>query len=306
MKMSGLYQPVIIKQLIQNDGKASLESIAKELATLDEEAIEDYVQKLKVHPKAVLKKHGIAEIQDNSYELRIELGDTKNNLLSLCQEKIETFMEQRGIEPGRSAGWGIKRVKLLRDHPYCTLCGARPSKDNEVELDIDHIEPASKGGSDDVSNLQVLCAQCNRAKGNHLIISAKVVHETHLKNIADCIFCQLPQDRIKYSNEYILVIEDAYPVSQGHTLIIPLRHVSTALDLNDIESVCILKKARELCDSLKQQDSSIDGFNLGFNVGSAAGQTVDHCHFHIIPRRAGDVQDPTGGIRNVIPGKGKY
>lgn len=215
-------------------------------------------------------------------------------------------MEQRGIGPGKNSGWGLKRVKLLKEYPYCTLCGARPSKNNEVELDIDHIEPASKGGTDDESNLQVLCSQCNRAKGNHLVISAKESHDKHLNKEHECIFCNLPTARIQYQDEYIQVLRDAYPVSNGHTLIIPQRHVATALDLTDVESVRILKKCREVCESLRNEDSSIEGFNLGFNVGRVSGQTVFHCHFHVIPRRTGDVEDPTGGVRNVIPGKGRY
>lgn len=87
MKMSGLYQPVIIKHLILGDGTANLESIARELTTLDEEAVEDYVQKLRIHPKAVLKKHGIAEIKNEAYSLLMDLGDSKDNLLKVCDEK---------------------------------------------------------------------------------------------------------------------------------------------------------------------------------------------------------------------------
>lgn len=306
MKMSGLYQPVIIKHLILGNGSAKLEEIAKELTTLDEEAVEDYIQKLKVYPKAVLKKHRIAEIQKDSYELLMELGDSKENLLKICDEKIALFIDQRGLEPGRPSGWGAKRVKLIKEYPYCTLCGARPGKDRDVELDIDHIVPTSKGGSDEESNLQVLCAQCNRAKGNHLIISSVEVHASHLNRCTQCIFCNLTKERIRYQDDYILVIEDGFPVTKGHTLIIPLRHVASAIELTDIEALLIIKKSKELCDSLKKEDNSIEGFNLGFNVGRASGQTIDHCHIHIIPRRAGDVHDPTGGIRNVVPSKGRY
>lgn len=305
MKMSGLYQPVIIKHLILGSGTASLESIAKELTTLDQAAVDDYVRKLKIHPKSVLAKHGIAEIEKDSYKLTMELGDSKENLINYCNEKIATYLEERGIEPGKPAGWGAKRVKLISETPYCKLCGARPS-DGVSGLDIDHIVPVSNGGSDEESNLQVLCAKCNRAKGNHLIVSADSTHAKHLNHDSDCVFCTLKPDRIKYQDSYLIVIEDGYPVSKGHTLIIPLRHIPTALDLHDIEAVKVFRKCNEICESLQKDDPSIVGFNLGYNVGRGAGQTIDHCHFHIIPRRIGDVEDPTGGIRNVIPGKGVY
>lgn len=306
MKMSGLYQPVIIKHLVLGNGKAKLEDIAKELTTLDEEAIDDYVQKLRVHPKAVLKKHGIAEIEKDAYQLIMELGDTKDVLLKICELKITEFIDQRGLIPGKSSGWGSKRVNLLSEHPFCRLCGARPSRNNTVELDIDHIEPASLGGSDERENLQVLCAQCNRAKGNQFLISAEVAHAKHLKMKVGCVFCSLDNERIQYCDTYIQVIEDGFPVSNGHTLIIPVRHIADALELHDVETVSIFRKAQEICQKIQKDDPTVLGFNMGFNVGRIAGQTVDHCHFHIIPRRSGDVEDPTGGIRNVIPGKGKY
>ncbi len=304
--MSGVYQPVIIKHLIMGDGNAKLEEIAKELATLDQEAVEDYVQKLKVHPKNVLKKHGIAEIHKDVYQLLMEIGDTKEALLKICEQKILEFVEQRGLIPGKPSGWGSKRVKLLTDHPFCRLCGARPTKDNEVELDIDHIEPASLGGSDEIENLQVLCAQCNRAKGNQFLEAAEVVHAKHLDIKQECVFCTLSSERIKCSDDYILVIDDGFPVSKGHTLILPVRHIPSALQLHDVETISIFRKAQEICKLIQADDPSVLGFNMGFNVGRTAGQTVDHCHFHIIPRRKGDVADPTGGIRNIIPGKGKY
>jgi ATP adenylyltransferase len=306
MKMSHIYQPVIIKQMLINDGKASLEEIAKILTTLDQEAVEDNIAKLKKYPKEVLNKHGVAKIEKNNYELTVEYGDTKDNLIKICEEKILGYINSRGDDPSTPNGWRAKRVKLLIQNPYCTLCGSRPDRNSDVELDIDHIVPVSKGGSDDESNLQVLCAKCNRAKGNSLLLSSKEAIDNYLKKQDDCIFCNLPKERINNENQYLVIFDDAFPVTKGHTLIIPKRHVKDALELNDRENLEILQNMKHVCNKLQSNDPTILGFNIGYNVGEVAGQTVLHCHLHIIPRRIGDVENPTGGIRNIIPGMGRY
>jgi diadenosine tetraphosphate (Ap4A) HIT family hydrolase len=98
---------------------------------------------------------------------------------------------------------------------------------------------------------------------------------------------------------------DVFPVSPGHTLIIPRRHVPDFFDLTEdevVDIVRLLKSARLRLD----QERHPSGYNIGVNVGRAAGQTVMHAHVHVIPRYPGDTADPTGGVRHVIPGKGRY
>jgi ATP adenylyltransferase len=307
MKMSGPYQPVIIKCLLENDGQASLDVIAKELSANDPEAIGYYKEKLKIYPKEVLKNHDIASLEKGTYKLSADIKLTpeeKQELIVLSSNKMEEFYTKHPYSDFARHGWGNLRHKMISDHPYCTMCGAKPSPD--IMLDIDHIQPASKGGSDDPSNLQVLCHKCNRGKGNDLIKSAKEAHTEYKNHQEDCIFCKMEESRIEFEDDYIFMIKDKYPVTEGHSLIIPKRHVSSALELTDIEMLSIYHTSKIISESLLASDHKIDGFNLGFNVGKDAGQTVFHVHFHIIPRRKGDVSDPTGGIRNIIPGMGKY
>ena len=107
------------------------------------------------------------------------------------------------------------------------------------------------------------------------------------------------------SNDLAYAIRDQYPVSPGHTLIIPKREISTWWDANESERQAIL----ELIDMVRANlitESQPDGFNVGFNAGAAAGQTVDHLHIHVIPRYNNDMSDPRGGVRHVIPEKGNY
>lgn len=120
-----------------------------------------------------------------------------------------------------------------------------------------------------------------------------------------CPFCAMAGERVIESDKWAIAITDAYPVSLGHTLIVPRRHVSNFFDL----SVSELRSIGRLIHLARQRlDCALAplGYNIGVNVGRTAGQTIMHAHVHIIPRYPGDVQDPTGGIRNVIPGKGRY
>ena len=123
----------------------------------------------------------------------------------------------------------------------------------------------------------------------------------------DCIFCNKTNCNIISSTNHFFIIRDtAYPVTKHHTLIITNRHVSDYFELskeeiNDLDQ--ILKNQKK---ELKKLDKDISAFNIGVNIGKNAGQSIMHCHIHLIPRRKGDVEDPRGGVRGVIPEKQKY
>jgi diadenosine tetraphosphate (Ap4A) HIT family hydrolase len=120
-----------------------------------------------------------------------------------------------------------------------------------------------------------------------------------------CPFCHLEASRIRLENEAAAAILDGFAVAEGHTLVIPRRHVASVFDLPDEEQAALWRLVAlvhaDLVDRLKP-----DGFNVGVNDGPAAGQTVMHAHVHVIPRRRGDVPDPRGGVRWVVPGKAAY
>lgn len=120
-----------------------------------------------------------------------------------------------------------------------------------------------------------------------------------------CPFCNLPAERLLASDDLVFVILDKYPVTQGHTLVIPRRHVASYFDLTAGERLAIdgmLGKAKDALD----EEHHPQGYNIGINVGCAAGQTIDHVHVHLIPRYEGDMKNPRGGVRGVIPEKQKY
>lgn len=120
-----------------------------------------------------------------------------------------------------------------------------------------------------------------------------------------CPFCTLPVSRIVEENELAVLILDGFPVSTGHSLVIPKRHVGSFFEITYIERAALFKlldRAQELVSEQHQPD----GFNIGINDGAAAGQTVPHLHIHLIPRYDGDLVDPRGGVRWVIPDKADY
>jgi ATP adenylyltransferase len=124
--------------------------------------------------------------------------------------------------------------------------------------------------------------------------------------LSGCIFCELQADRVVASNALALAIRDSYPVTALHTLVIPKRHAATFFDLFEPERRAINQLLDEIRTDIVKKDALVSGFNIGMNSGETAGQTIDHAHVHLIPRRQGDVQEPRGGVRGVIPGKAVY
>jgi diadenosine tetraphosphate (Ap4A) HIT family hydrolase len=120
--------------------------------------------------------------------------------------------------------------------------------------------------------------------------------------MAACIFCN-PERGIIARNESAIAVFDSFPVSPGHALVLPLRHVRTIWDLNDADYDGCFRLVREIQPILAARFSP-DGFNVGANCGEAAGQSVWHAHIHVIPRYQGDTPNPRGGVRHVIPLKG--
>ena len=120
-----------------------------------------------------------------------------------------------------------------------------------------------------------------------------------------CPFCTLPQERIIDSNDLALVIRDGYPVSPGHTLIIPKRHIGSWFEITPEEQSAMLDLLGR-AKTVLGEEFKPDSYNIGINDGPTAGQTVPHLHMHLIPRYKGDLEDPRGGVRWIIPGKAKY
>ena len=126
----------------------------------------------------------------------------------------------------------------------------------------------------------------------------------------DCLFCKIQQPgfekEIIYSNEYFVATRDSYPVTPLHTLIIPKRHFASFFEMNDDEQAAVFSILKQQRDEIMALDPSVTSFNVGTNDGVDAGQSIYHLHIHLFPRRLGDIENPRGGVRGVIPAKQKY
>jgi ATP adenylyltransferase len=176
------------------------------------------------------------------------------------------------------------RYKVLKAAKgRCMLCGATG---HERLLNICHIKPVSRGGETIYENLQVLCDRCSTSRSDEDDSDFRPGADEGFDS--ECIFCTASQENVLIENDYAFAIPDKYPITEGHTLIIPKRHFASYFDSIQVEHDAIyqLLKIRE--KQLLEKDHLIAGFDIGVNVGEIAGQKVFHCHIHLIPRRKGD------------------
>jgi len=121
-----------------------------------------------------------------------------------------------------------------------------------------------------------------------------------------CLFCNIKESDLVKEKDLAYASYDSYPVSEGHCLIIPKRHVKDYFDLSNDEIIACNDLIKEIKNEIIKKDNSVKGFNVGSNAGKISGQSILHCHIHLIPRRPGDVENPQGGVRSVIPSKQHY
>ena len=311
MRMSHIYQPLLIRSLIDSGGIATIRQLALAFLVQDESELLYYEKRIKEMPLKVLRKHGVVSYEKGLVSLRVPklTFQQKAQVKMLCDQKLQDFLLKRGL-----GTWDYRmleadpvpdslRFRVLQESGgRCALCGAT-KKDRP--LDVDHIKPRSRGGLNVYENLQVLCSKCNRSKGNQ--------DDTDFRGEAadgpdnSCFFCKaLSSGRAIDELGTAFVIKDGYPVTECHLLIIPKRHVSDYYELfkterDDMESLVRIHRKM-----IQKRDATVTGFNVGVNIGESAGQSIFHTHMHLIPRRNGDTPHPKGGVRGVIPGKRGY
>lgn len=314
MRMSHVYQPVMIRNLLKNKGKADSAKIAKDLLAYDVSQVEYYQLITKnMVGKVLTNNRGITDKDGDVYQLNgfenLSLEEQKE-LISICEEKIDAYIEKRGKNiwqhrrvSSRAIPGSVRYEVLKRAKGRCELCGI--SKDVK-SLEVDHIIPRSKQGKDELSNYQALCYTCNAQKLNRDDTDFRNLKEAFDYREKDCIFCKLPKSRIIDEDNFMMVVKDNYPVTKHHTLFIPKRHVEDYFGLFQPELNSLNKFITLYKEKIMSKDKSVTGFNIGMNNGEDAGQTIFHCHVHLIPRRKGDIKNPRGGVRGVIPSKKDY
>lgn len=313
MRMSQIYQPLLIRSLVDAGGSATIRQLAQVLLSHDESQLLYYEKRIKEMPVKVLKKRDVITTDGKLVSLNLDFDkltlEQKSQIRILCEQRLQQFVQKRGL--------GIWDHRLLETDPVpdsmryqvlkasmgrCALCGCTQK---ERPLDVDHILPRSRGGSNDISNLQALCTKCNRSKGNKCTEDFR--ENRSPGKLESCVFCSGETMERKIADHgTVFAIEDRYPVTSGHVLVIPKRHVADYFRMSEQERDEATELIRVLKNQLEGNGTGITGFNVGMNCGEDAGQTVNHAHIHLIPRRKRDVPDPRGGVRGCVPGKMSY
>jgi diadenosine tetraphosphate (Ap4A) HIT family hydrolase len=313
MRMSHIYQPVMIKKLLEKHGQATDLDIASELLKFDPSQIEYYQNITNNMVGKVLRNHKIVEKDKKLYRL---IGFDKlthhqiEELKSTCDDKIDTYIKKRGDaiwshrKNNRTPVSGTVRYEVLKRANFkCELCGISA---DEKALEVDHITPKNLGGEDSINNYQALCYSCNATKSDRDDTDFRGQKHKFDCRDAKCLFCNIEPNRIITQDNLSYTIRDKFPVTIGHSLIIPKRHFQEYFDITQPELNSVNKIISQTKEALISKDSTITGFNIGINSGADAGQTIMHTHIHLIPRRKNDVVQPIGGVRNIFPEKGNY
>ena len=314
MRMSHIYQPVMLEVLLTSGGTASIPDIAVAILAHDESQIDYYQEIVKKMPGRVLSSHGIVERHNDTYRLTADIAelteDERAALVDRCRRAVEEFKARRGdaIWQHRAPGLGVipgrLRYETLKRAAFrCELCGVSA---DERALDVDHILPRAAGGTDDPENLQALCWLCNTNKGAGDDADFREIGDSYALREDQCPFCIVRAGKLLAENSLAFLIADGFPVTEGHLLAIPRRHVADYFDLHQPERNALQRLIDEGRKILRARHPDVSAFNVGINCGEAAGQTVSHCHVHLIPRRVGDVENPRGGVRGVVPAKQDY
>lgn len=313
MRMSHIYQPVMIKKLLETGGQASDIEIANALLKYDPSQIEYYQSITNNMVGKVLRNHKIVEKEKKLYKLvdfnKLTQSQIKE-LKDICDSKVDAYIRKRGDAiwshrtTSRAPVAGSIRYQVLKRASFrCELCGISA---DEKALEVDHITPKNLGGKDSINNYQALCYSCNATKKDSDDTDFRGMHKKYDCRDSKCIFCTIEKKRIIAETNLAYAIHDQYPVSPGHTLIIPKRHFADYFETTQPELNAISTLLSQIKQTLHSADSKITAFNIGINSGPDAGQTIFHTHIHLIPRRKNDVSEPIGGVRNIIPGKGNY
>jgi diadenosine tetraphosphate (Ap4A) HIT family hydrolase len=311
MSMSHVYQPLLVRALVDAGGVATVRQLAQVFLVQDESQLLYYEKRIKEMPLKVLKRHDVITSDGQLVSLNTKglTLEQKAHIRMICEQRLQSFVRKRGI--------GIWDYRLLDEEPIpdslrflvlkaaggrCQLCGILAK---ERPIDVDHIIPRSRGGKTELANLQALCSKCNRSKRNQ--------DDTDFRlwplatSDQNCVFCQ-PEVIAKSveKNGSVFAIHDKYPVTPGHLLVIPIRHTPDWFSMTEVERLDADQLMRVLQTRIRIEDTKVSAFNVGSNCGDAAGQTVGHAHIHLIPRRKGDIPDPRGGVRGVIPEQRVY
>ena len=283
MNMTHIYQPLMIKTLLESGDTATTEQIARNFLSNSVTELEYYKKITGRWPRRTLKKHGIISYKRDRYTLLLDQGVTdeqRQSLIDLCMTRLEEFIEKdpwirtaRNID-AKSISSSLRYGAIAKSGGRCVACGVdcfrRP-------LDIDHILPRSMGGRTEADNLQALCIRCNRAKRNRDSIDYLKIKKQMQFRRADCTLCSPGQESA--SNALAYAIFDGRRTDRA--LVVPKRHVSNISEMILPERSMCFDLAYEIQSVIKQGDGSIARFHTSFESDYAD----DHYCISVVPIR---------------------
>lgn len=282
MKMQHIYQPVMIKTLLESkEHRASVENIARQFLMNDEPQLQYYKYITRVMPGRVLREHGIVTSDGSSGDYILNVRDNLtreqiSELVQLCNVKINEYEQKYGLKSiwhsrfatARNISGPLQYEVLKRARGRCELCGVSM---RVKALQVDHIRPYSKGGPTVLENLQALCYTCNAQKQNKDDTDFRDWPKLYDVRDKECVFCN-QESRALIKNSLAMAFEDKYPVTKGHTLVSPLRHTQSFFDLGSSEQKACFLLLEDAKKRITQEDSTVTGFNVGINVALMQGK----------------------------------
>ena len=293
MKMTHVYQPLMIKTLLQADNKATAEDVARSFLNEDKSQLEYYTQIAKRWPSITLRKHNVVSYsrEDGRGVFRLLLeGATpsqKERLVELCELRISEYIDsmlklpwynRRGIRehiPGQ-----LRYDVLAKSGGVCVACGVSAQ---QRALEVDHIVPVSMGGPTEISNLQALCYKCNAQKKDRDKTDFVMVMNRLKYRNPKCALCM--SDEHVLDNHLAFAVRRDRPDTSLHSLVLPRRHVGSFFDLIPAEKTLCLELVASVKTQIQESDKAVTGFNVRFDAGRMAGAMTEHCQIHVIPRR---------------------
>jgi diadenosine tetraphosphate (Ap4A) HIT family hydrolase len=294
LRMSHIYKPVMLLEVLRRGGNATRAEIAQAFLERDAQQLEFYRRKV-VHPSSGrhLVRDGLLVRDGQEYRL----ADPLAALTAVQRDEIEEILERRIAayqaqcnpfgDHHRDAVPASRRFAVLeRAGGRCELCGVSC---RATQIDVTHIVPRARGGSNDTSNLQALCRACCSQRRERDDTDYAGLHERYAERDSGCVFCRMEQDRrrVVAENPLAFCIRDGFPLVEGHMLVMPRRHVADYFDLTQAERNAIEELMRDQRRQLAKADASITGWGIDISAGASAEQTVFHVHFQLNPRRDG-------------------
>ncbi len=286
MSMTHIYQPVMIRKILESGGTATTDEIAREFLLQDDSLLEYYRRTVKRWPKKTLLKHKVVTYERDRFSLTADdlTEEEKDEIVNICNQRIEEYVDNYqdkwGVKTNMEPTGGIRYDVMAKSRGVCVACGM---DSHAAALEVDHIIPVSRGGKTILSNLQALCRRCNAEKRNRDATDFVSWHKRLKYHKKGCLVCDIRPD---YKMGLAFSVNERHPASEMHCLVAPMRHVPDFFGMIPAEQHHCMEMVGTVKSRIMSSDETVCGFDVGF-AGGFAGDDA-HCMIHVIPRREGD------------------